>query len=456
VRNASEAPVYQAGLTMVNQQSDLDPIKLDLLVIPPTDSAMFLLVVADEPTVERRVSLTFTDAGGVRWQRDQYGRLTELKPNLRISASPEVAEVLTQFAADVRAAYAVNVEFDTDGVRYGPHGDQLRARFALGEDGADILAAPHDWVGDLVRRGAVDPVVLSEGHRRAFEDWTLDAMSLGGRLYGIPFALDTMALLRNTDLAPQEPDSFEELIELGAALRETGKVQHILAVTVGDRGDPYAIWPLVSSAGGWLFGRDANGIWDQHIIGVDSAESIAAFERIRSLGDLGSRVLRRGTDDAASAGEFYRCETAFLLATSNQAMTARKKGIRLAVSAIPGFSGGGPATSFISVTGMLIGRRAANKVIAQDLVADYLTRIDVMRAHRMDLGAVTSLRTQASDDQVVEAFAQLCRQGMLMPSFPEMGEVWSLLGDAEIQLIAGAQAAPTARRLATNMAALFR
>jgi Bacterial extracellular solute-binding protein len=315
VRNASDSPVYQAYLT-VHDDAPGTTVKLDLPVIPPSGQPeMYPVQVREASLTSRRVSLTFTDASGVRWERDRYGRLTETDPSLLICAHPDVAGVLSSFAADMQAAYGVCVDFDTDAVEYGPRGTQLRARFARG--GAEVLVAPHDWIGEFLAAAAVDEIPLPQTRRAAFRPWTLDAMSQHGSLYGIPIALDTMALVRNTELAPDPPTTMDELIKVGLRLKAAGRAQQIMAVMVGETGDPYQIWPLVSSSsGGWLFGRTPDGAWDPHSIGLARPETVAAFERIRQLGDTGLGILRRGTDDDAAADAFCRGDTAFLLATS--------------------------------------------------------------------------------------------------------------------------------------------
>ena len=67
----------------------------------------------------------------------------------------------------------------------------------------------------------------------------VEAMTWKGELYGVPYALDTAVLLRNTELAPDQPATFEELLASGAALRGSGRADRELVVQVGAEGDPY-------------------------------------------------------------------------------------------------------------------------------------------------------------------------------------------------------------------------
>jgi hypothetical protein len=61
----------------------------------------------------------------------------------------------------------------------------------------DVLVGPHDWIGRLIERGAIEPFSVSKQRRNAFVDRAPGAMTVDGLLYGIPYASDSVALLRN-------------------------------------------------------------------------------------------------------------------------------------------------------------------------------------------------------------------------------------------------------------------
>ena len=51
----------------------------------------------------------------------------------------------------------------------------------------------------------------------------------------MPYAIENIALIRNTDLAPEAPETIEELVENGQQLQEEGKTGEILCLQVGTR-----------------------------------------------------------------------------------------------------------------------------------------------------------------------------------------------------------------------------
>ena len=135
--------------------------------------------------------------------------------------------------------------------------------------GPDIVVGAHDWIGNLVQNGAIDPVQLTDSQKSAFADVAVQAVSFNGQTYGVPYAIENVALIRNTDLAPDAPTSMEDLVSQGEALKKAKKVTNIMALQSGQTGDAYHIYPLFSSGGGYLFGKQANGDWDPSDVGVD-------------------------------------------------------------------------------------------------------------------------------------------------------------------------------------------
>ncbi len=143
--------------------------------------------------------------------------------------------------------------------------------------GPDVMVGAHDWIGNLVQNGAIDPVQLTAEQQQGLAPNAVKAVTFNGNVYGVPYATENLALIRNTKLAPQAPATIEDLVASGKKLKEDKKASEILCLQVGQNGDAYHAYPLFSSAGGYLFGTTANGDYDKNDLGIGKPESIAAF-----------------------------------------------------------------------------------------------------------------------------------------------------------------------------------
>lgn len=461
LRNASDTPVYKAALTILGlgQHAKLQATVIELSVVPPTQAPTIHPIGitgarADDdhdadghPLSEYRVSLRFTDATGVRWMRDQYGVLSELEPNLLIWTSPEGAAVVKPFTAEFLATYGVTAKFDPARIE-----GELRSHFMDAESAPDILIGPHDWVGTLASRQLVEPMTLSGERASAFAQEHLNACSFEGALYAVPSSLDTVALIRNADLAPDPPESIEQLLAVAQELRRQNEVTELMTVPVGLLGNAFHMWPLFTSAGGWLFERKPDGSWDPARQGISSPESIAAFDKVRMLGQLG--VMRPEINRVRSIEMFCKRQTPFILAASGAVVPARASGLNFAVSRVPPFQDGSPAIPFLAVNGFYVASRGRNKAVASDLVPDYLTRSDVTEYFGR-LAHVVPLRVPGECDPAIADFHALCMDAVPMPSFPQIGDVLGLIGSAQVALVTGGDTATVVRDLGDRVRALF-
>jgi maltose-binding protein MalE len=266
--------------------------------------------------------------------------------------------------------------------------------------------------------------------------------------------IDTVALIRNTDLAPDPPLTLDELIVTAETLREAGQVTDLLAVRVGEEGDPFQIWPLFTSAGGYVFGY-TDGHFNSSDIGLATPECIAAFERLRALGERGAGILRRSIGRVEAFELFSSRRSAFLITSSDGILCARQAAIPFAVTAVPPFIGGSPAIAFSLVHGLLMAKHGVNKAIAHDLFADYLTQPRIMESLSKGIVCPVSVRTIATTDPGLRQYQQLCKSSMPMPTFPQMEQIWRIVGRAQASVIAGASPRKAAEHAATEVAARF-
>jgi arabinogalactan oligomer/maltooligosaccharide transport system substrate-binding protein len=73
---------------------------------------------------------------------------------------------------------------------------------------------------------------------------------------------------------------------------------------------------------------------------LDSPDGVAAFEKLRELGEQGRRVLLRSVTQATALPLFLTGHAPFLVTGPWTLRRLRRSGTSYAVSAIPGFAGG--------------------------------------------------------------------------------------------------------------------
>ena len=361
---------------------------------------------------------------------------------LVIWADDKRTAALKPFAEKFGKANGVTVD-----VQAIPNAD-LQANFVTASQSGkapDVVVGAHDWIGNLVQNGAIDPVQLSAAQKKSFADIALKAVTYNDQTYGVPYAIENLALIRNTDLAPTAPTSIENLVETGKQLQATGKTSEIMALPVGETGDAYNIYPLYTSAGGSLFGTKANGDYDPKDLGVAKPEAVAAFNKIAALGEKGSGALKRSITDDNVISTFTSKKSAFLISGPWALTDIKKAGVKYEITPVPGFAGGKAAQPFVGVQTFYIASKGKNKVAAQEFVTNYVTKTDLAKAlydaEPRPPALTAALDQVAASDPDARAFLAAGKNGLILPAIPEMSAIWDPFGKAEAAVIGGSDPA---------------
>jgi maltose-binding protein MalE len=344
--------------------------------------------------------------------------------------APVLQPIADQFMAD-----NPGVTVEIQNVDFGQIRDQLLQAGPAGE-GPDIIIGAHDWLGQLVTGGAVAPISLP--NPQDFLDVAIQAFTYNGQLYGVPYAVENIALIRNTDLVPDAPATFEDLEATALQLKSDGTVDVALAMQVPD---PYHQYPLFSGAGGYVFGKNSDGTYNADDLGLDSEGGLKAadkFDQWVSEGLIDKDVTYDVMIDKFGNGKApFAITGPWAVAQADTGFKAT--GVPYVVEPIPPIDGG-TARVFVGVQGFMISQYSKNPLIAQAFVTQEMTTLDTQLALFQAGGRPPALKAafeQASADPDIQGFGASGENGDPLPAIPEMSSVWTAWTDAYTQIFAG-------------------
>jgi maltose-binding protein MalE len=347
----------------------------------------------------------------------------EPEVSLVIWADETRAPILQALAADFEADYGVGLVVEqVTGIN-----DQLPIAAPAGE-GPDIFIGPHDRLGGWVDSGLVAPLDLGD-KSDLFAQVALDGFTYDGQLYGMPYAIENMALFRNADLVPDAPATWDDLLQAGSDLQDSGDVTY--ALVLEDNG--FKVYPILTSFGGYVFGRDANGTWNPDDLGIDSQGMIDAGNWI--VENVAAGLISPNANDADTAETLFETGEAAFMMTGPWALDRfRQAGFNYAISSIP--SDGQP---FGGIQGFMINAFSENILLAQAFLTEFVATDETMTELYISgnrPSAYLPVQAQIEDPDLV-AFGAAGENAALMPAIPEMGAVWGSWNDAVVLTING-------------------
>ena len=317
---------------------------------------------------------------------------------------------------------------------YGKIRDEFTAQVPTGK-GPDITIGGHDWIGAFVKDGIVAPVEL--GDKSAdFEKVAMEAVSYDGKTYGLPYAIENIAILRNTALADSTPATFDEMIAKG---RAAGTEYPFVVGLDPQAADPYHLYPFQTSFGNSVFARNADGSYDpsQLTIGDEAGQQFAGW--LTAQGDTGTKVLNLNLSGDLAKEAFNAGKSPYFLTGPWNVADAQSAGVDVSVDAIPS-AGGSAAQPFAGVQAFFLSAKSTNPLMANEFLVNYIATADV-QTKLFEAGgrppALTESFEAAQSDPIVGGFATVGANAVPMPSIPEMGSVWDDWGKTEAALIKG-------------------
>ena len=197
--------------------------------------------------------------------------------------------------------------------------------------------------------------------------------------------------------------------------------------------------PLYSSAGGYLFGTNADGSYNLADVGVGTESSVTAGTKIAELASQGALKTSITTDNAVNL--FTDGKSPFLVSGPWSLATIKTAGIDYAIAKIPGFAGMGDAVPFAGVNVFYVAANGKNRTIAESFVADVAKDSTVAEAmfakNELPPAQKDLVEKLKSSNPDMATLADIASAAAPMPSIPQMAAIWPSLGQAEANIIAG-------------------
>jgi len=314
------------------------------------------------------------------------------------------------------------------------------AQIPTGE-GPDLFVTAHDNLGRLLVNGVIAPVTLG-ALANDFEPVAIEAFSQDGQLYGVPYAIENIALIRNVDLAPEAPATWDDAIASGRV--EGSNVPPILIQSDGENGDPFHFYPLQTSCGAPVFEQNADGSYNDTIaMGGENGHRFAEWLAAQGAeGNLSQDI----TYDIATQ-QFADGNARYII--GGPWMIDQFSGMNLAIDPIP-TACGEPAQPFAGVQGFFLSSQSRNPIAATNFLTNYVASEEVQvalaeaGARPPALKAAQAAAVANDATGTMQGFMNVGANAVPMPSIPAMAQVWAFWGVTQARIFGGNAANPDA------------
>ena len=315
----------------------------------------------------------------------------------------------------------------------GKDGHKDKLKTVSDADAPDIIVGAHDWIGPLKADGSILPVTIANASQ--FDKRDKDAFKLGGATYGVPVAVENIALFRNANMVPKAPKTFAELeATCKSFLKKHAKQKFCISVSPGD---PYHMYPFFSGLGGYVFGG-SSGNWNTNQLGIANKTFLKNAPRIDKW--YAEKLFNTNVTGDTALAAFTGKQTPFMVTGPWNLDKIRLKNINYELSAFPTIIPGIKSVPFYGVQGAMRTKWAApgkhnNVIRVNQVLADLSSKsAQLLIAQQTIRTPANKLARAAFKDPDSAAFFAAGQGAITMPQILAMGAVWTPLGNAWSQV----------------------
>ena len=310
----------------------------------------------------------------------------------------------------------------------------------------DVVVGAHDWIGNLVQNGAIDPVQLTDEQKAGFDELAVKAVTFNGQIYGVPYAMENIALIRNTDLAPDAPATSRTWSPRARSSRPAGKVSEIVACRSGRTATRTTSTRSTPPAAATCSAPTPNGDYDPEGPGRRQARVDRGVQEDRRAGREGrgrAQALHHGRQRHRARSPARRPRS---WSPARGQIADAEEGP--ASSTTSRRSPASPAASRPSRSSAMqafyVAAKGKNKALAQEFVANYLTTPGrgrgAVQGRTRAPPALTAALDAGQGHRPGPGQGPRRRQGRRRscPAIPAMAAVWDPFGKAEAAVVGGA------------------
>lgn len=361
------------------------------------------------------------------------GSLTVWADDTRYSQIQELAKDFTAATkVDVQVVQKSETNMDQEFISQVPTGN-----------GPDVIVMAHDKLGQMVKNGVVSPVDLGEAKSK-FSEAAVQGVTYDGKTYGVPYAVESVALVRNNKLTTDTPKTFDEMIASG---KKAGS-EFPFVVQMSTDGDPYHLYAFETSFGNEVFKQSADGSYTSELtLGGEGASEFTQWLKAQGA----AKTLNPNITSDIAKDAFLKGNAAYMVTGPWNVTAAKAAGLDVSVLPIPS-AGGKEAKPFVGVQMFYQSSKTKNQV----LVSKFFQYLETKEAQSklQELGgrvpAMTEVANSLSDENLKQ-FASIAGNGFPMPAIPAMGSVWDYWGKTEVAIVNGADPASSWETMVNNI-----
>lgn len=303
--------------------------------------------------------------------------------------------------------------------------------------GPDIMAGPHNDVGDKSTQGTYQAIELTDETKALLNKDALDAVTYEDKVYVAPLYMSTPLLIYNKDLVSEPPETWDDLLAIVNDKKFDNNGDGSLGF-LANLSNCYYSAGFLFAGGGYIFGDNNTNPDD---IGLNNAGAVEGAEYVQKLFEL----MPSGMSDSSTAYDlmislFGEGKAGIILCGTEAIATAEENNINYGVAKMFELENGNVVANYSGFTGMALNGYANNPELATEFI-NYALQDQFAESFVDTTGLITCnqayLDANSDSNETIQAFNDQIQYSVPMVKIIEGNQTWDPLHSAMSALSTG-------------------
>lgn len=296
---------------------------------------------------------------------------------------------------------------------------------ALSSSAPDVMYGyAHDSLGIYQKAGIIAELPSGIIDNSKYVDTAIKAVSMDGKMYGVPISIETYGLFYNTDKVKTAPTTLDDFLAQTKTLGFQFDINNF-----------YYSYAFLAANGGYVFKDKGKGALDATDIGLGNDGAIKGLQTLQDF-VVKDKLMTADIAGGSALASFQNAKTGFYISGPWDVDGLTKAGTKFAVAPLPGMP------SFVGVQAGFVNAKSANQKEAWDLTKYIQANNSAMLTAGNRIPAINSELAKVTDKNILAFVAQV-KNGQPMPNISEMGQVWTPAAN-NLKLLTSGKATPAA------------
>lgn len=308
----------------------------------------------------------------------------------------------------------------------------------------DVFIVVSDRIGEAASKGLIESLDYMSQEKDLYAEAAVNAFSLHGKIWAEPRSVESLVIFYNKDVMDYPFETFDEYVAYSNKVQKDGKYGLIAKLD-----NFYFAYGIISGAGGYTFGINADGSFNPDDIGLNNEGAVKGLEIIKDYANNHlPKVLL--TDDGWGEIDnlFISGKAAAVISGPWSLDKYAQAGVNYGLAPLPQISNGNHIKPFYGAKGYVVSSKAKNKGLAQKFIR-FLNRPIYAMMRYLAIAELPPTKEVMSNplivnDDLANAVANQILHADLMPSIPRMGKVWDAMAVCLSDVISGNKSAKAA------------